>query len=231
VCVCAVKVAFPALFVSVGHVLWYSSVSLPFHGKTPEVPSISWGTPSCGNVYKSENEEEVGSERKWLKYNTIAVHNFGHLSRDIENFSRYFKIVRYSVISCGTHNDVLRNPGCETVVFCIKVLNAIRVVIIGEVWHSICVKWSQCKDKFRPACFILCIVRPVELCKTDVKARRLYRNKIRLHRVSRMYKSCNICLLIPFYFLMKNLRDWRNLWLPEWCHGYVCFVSVVLLMS
>jgi len=160
----------------------YSSVSQHFSGKTPEVTSIFWGTLFCENVYKPENEEEVGSERKWLKYNTIAIHNFGHLSRDIGDFS-YFKICRYSVISCGTRrNDVLRNPDCETLVFCIKGLNAIRVIIVGEVWHSVCVKWPLCKYKFRPACVILCLVRSVELCITGFKARRLYRNKIRLHR-------------------------------------------------
>jgi len=131
----------------------------------PEVTSISWRTPSCENVYKPKNEEEVGSERKWLTYSTIAVHNFGHLSRDVGNSLCYFKMFRYSVSSCGTHNCVLRNPGCETLVFCVKGLNAIRVVIVGEVWHSVCVKWPLCKDKFRPACFILCNVRSAELCK------------------------------------------------------------------
>ena len=145
----------------------YSSVFQPFYGKTPEVNSISRSTTTCENVHRPEKEEEVGSERKWLKCFQLPD-RISAICRGMLGIS-HLKVFRYSMISCGTHIHVLRDPGCETAVYSVKGLNAARVVTVGEVWHSFCIMWSPCKDRFRAACCILCIVRAVELCKWTLR--------------------------------------------------------------
>jgi hypothetical protein len=70
---------------------------------------------------KKRKEKAAGGARRLLQHCQLPDKNSRDTSRDIWNFSRYFKICIYVFIyfkiSSGSPTDVLRDPGWETLVY------------------------------------------------------------------------------------------------------------------
>jgi hypothetical protein len=76
---------------------------------------LSLGTPAYENVYRPESKGAVDGALKLLLYCELLDKN----CRNVSRFLRIFRCISkflcvYSTISRGTHKNVLRNPGWET---------------------------------------------------------------------------------------------------------------------